>query len=260
MHSNLFLVAWRRKLPILLLTTFIILLSLWTWAIFHSTTFYSAPSTNNRVNSCRHLITKFNKTSNFFFCVLKIFFHPTLTQISPTTVKLHSSGNIGYFAKIQKLISQANKVIQRNKKQESAEGFFNFPSFEDEPGTVLSTVVSPAASTNVKFLKQLTKTQKRKRNYNQLPLESYLFEEERLKILQQQQQQGNRQLEEDRAMEYENILSSSERQSQYEHELHKMGVPVIAGIGPGGPPPPTERLIHLDLKGAPPKVRICIQN
>lgn len=176
-------------------------------------------------------------------------------QISPTTVKLGSSGNVGYFAKIQKLISQANKVILRNKKQESTEGFFNFPSFDDDPGSILSTVVPPASSTNVKFLKQLSKTQKRKRNYNQLPLESYLFEEERLKILQQQQQQqGNRQLEEDRAMEYENILSSSERQSQYEHELHKMGVPVIAGIGPGGPQPPTERLVHLDMKGAPPKV------
>ncbi|KAL5274043.1 hex-4 family protein [Megaselia abdita] len=224
MHSNLFLVAWRRRLPILLIATFLILLSLWTWAIFHSTTFYSPPSANNRISS--------------------------------SVVKVGSSGNVGYFAKIQKLISQANKVIQRNRKQESTEGFFNFPSFDNDPGSILSTV-QPAASTNVKFLKQFTKTQKRKRNYNQLPLESYLFEEERLKILQsqqQQQQQGTRQLEEDRAMEYENILSSSERQSQYEHELHKMGVPVIAGIGPGGPQPPAERLVHLDMKGAPPKL------
>lgn len=174
-------------------------------------------------------------------------------QISSSAAKLDESN--GYFLKIRKLISQANKVILQNKKNEP-ESFFQFPSFEEDGvAGVASTVPYP---TNVKFLKQFAQTQKRKRNYNQLPLESYLFEEERLKILQnqqQQQQQGNiRQLEEDRAMEYENILSSSERQSQYEHELHKMGVPVIAGIGPGGPHPPSERLVHLDLKGAAPKV------
>ncbi|XP_058824095.1 hexosaminidase D [Topomyia yanbarensis] len=52
----------------------------------------------------------------------------------------------------------------------------------------------------------------------------------------------------------EELRIAAEKQNHYEHELKKMGVPVIAGIGPGGHPPPLQRLVHLDLKGAPPKI------
>lgn len=52
----------------------------------------------------------------------------------------------------------------------------------------------------------------------------------------------------------EELRMAAEKQNHYEHELRKMGVPIIAGIGPGGHPPPLQRLVHLDLKGAPPKL------
>ncbi|XP_037036427.1 hexosaminidase D isoform X2 [Bradysia coprophila] len=54
--------------------------------------------------------------------------------------------------------------------------------------------------------------------------------------------------------EAERIRHSAELQRQYEHELQRLGVPIIAGIGRGGHAPPNQRLVHLDLKGAPPKI------
>jgi len=52
----------------------------------------------------------------------------------------------------------------------------------------------------------------------------------------------------------EQLRYAAEKQTNYEHELQKMGIPIVAGLGPGGPTPPGHRLVHLDLKGAPPKV------
>ncbi|GAB0099233.1 Beta-N-acetylhexosaminidase [Sergentomyia squamirostris] len=47
-----------------------------------------------------------------------------------------------------------------------------------------------------------------------------------------------------------------DRQMHYDHELHRMGVPAMKGIGPDmGVIPPKQRLVHLDLKGAPPKIQ-----
>lgn len=92
--------------------------------------------------------------------------------------------------------------------------------------------------------------------------ESYLFEEERLRILENQQKSRNSAMD-DLQNQMENdaqMLSSAEKQSQYEHELQRMGVPIVAGIGPDGARSPNERLVHLDLKGAPPKVGIIMED
>ncbi|XP_017040214.1 hexosaminidase D [Drosophila ficusphila] len=136
---------------------------------------------------------------------------------------------------IQKLIAQANRVLRAERLKDNA--------IEKSPSPVQRLG-------NVRFLRP---TQAKKAP---LPLsESYLFEQERLKILEQQQRQRNAGMEELNAnAEDERMLTSSERQTQYEHELQRMGIPVVAGIGPDGPRAPAERLVHLDLKGAPPKL------
>lgn len=140
---------------------------------------------------------------------------------------------------IQKLIAQANRVLRAERQRDNAE----------RP--------SPAQRLlgNVRFLRP---TQAKKAP---LPLaESYLFEQERLKILEQQQRQRNAGMDELNAnAEDDRMLSSAERQTQYEHELQRMGVPAVAGIGPDGPRAPAERLVHLDLKGAPPKLSFLKQ-
>lgn len=140
---------------------------------------------------------------------------------------------------IQKLIAQANRVLRAERQRDNAE----------RP--------SPAQRLlgNVRFLRP---TQAKKAP---LPLaDSYLFEQERLKILEQQQRQRNAGMDELNAnAEDDRMLSSAERQTQYEHELQRMGVPAVAGIGPDGPRAPAERLVHLDLKGAPPKLSFLKQ-
>ncbi|KAH8326493.1 hypothetical protein KR067_009046, partial [Drosophila pandora] len=136
---------------------------------------------------------------------------------------------------IQKLIAQANRVLRAERLKDN---------------------VAAQQLGNVRFLRP---TQSKK---GPLPLsESYLFEQDRLKILEHQQRQKNANgMEELNAIgEDERMLTSAERQTQYEHELQRMGVPVVAGIGPNGPRAPTERLVHLDLKGAPPKLSFLKQ-
>ncbi|TDG39809.1 hypothetical protein AWZ03_013763 [Drosophila navojoa] len=140
---------------------------------------------------------------------------------------------------IQKLIAQANRVLRAERQKDNAE----------RP--------SPAQRLlgNVRFVRP---TQAKKAP---LPVaDSYLFEQERLKILEQQQRHRNAGMDELNAnAEDDRMLSSAERQTQYEHELQRMGVPVVAGIGPDGPRAPAERLVHLDLKGAPPKLSFLKQ-
>lgn len=48
---------------------------------------------------------------------------------------------------------------------------------------------------------------------------------------------------------------AADKQSKYESQLKRMGVPVIVGLGPTNRhPPPNQRIVHFDLKGAPIKV------
>ncbi|XP_062559423.1 hexosaminidase D [Armigeres subalbatus] len=73
-------------------------------------------------------------------------------------------------------------------------------------------------------------------------------------LLDRDERPSNTKQEQVKRKSAEELREAVERQNHYEHELRKMGVPIIAGIGPGGHPPPVQRLVHLDLKGAPPKV------
>lgn len=141
---------------------------------------------------------------------------------------------------IQKLIEQANRVLRAERLKDNA------------------VEKSPSPVQRLGNVRSLRPTQAKKAP---LPMsESFLFEQERLKILEQQQRQRNAGMEELNAnAEDERMLSSAERQTQYEHELQRMGVPVVAGIGPDGPRAPAERLVHLDLKGAPPKLSFLKQ-
>ncbi|XP_034487239.1 hexosaminidase D [Drosophila innubila] len=163
---------------------------------------------------------------------------PALTQQAD---RQSSEANYQHVHIIQKLIAQANRVLRAERQKDNA---------DRSPPPPAQRLLG-----NVRFVRP---TQAKKAP---LPLaESFLFEQERLKILEQQQRQRNAGMEELNAnAEDDRMLSSAERQTQYEHELQRMGVPTVAGIGPDGPRAPAERLVHLDLKGAPPKLSFLKQ-
>ncbi|KAH8311568.1 hypothetical protein KR044_006961 [Drosophila immigrans] len=165
---------------------------------------------------------------------------PTLTQSQQQSAP-SSEANYQHVHIIQKLIAQANRVLRAERQKDNA---------DRSPPSPAQRLLG-----NVRFVRP---TQAKKAP---LPLaESFLFEQERLKILEQQQRQRNAGMEELNAnAEDDRMLSSAERQTQYEHELQRMGVPAVGGIGPDGPRAPTERLVHLDLKGAPPKLSFLKQ-
>lgn len=223
MHSNLLIFIWRRKLSVLLLVSGLVLLGLWTWAILVDSTKKLPAFTQQQQHQQ----------------------HQQQLQLKQQTAAQSSETDYGQHI-IQKLIAQANRMLRAERQKDFVER---------------SPVQPPAAPVaqnllgNVRFVRP---TQAKKAP---LPLaESYLFEQERLKILEQQQRQRNAVMEEFNAnAEDDRILSSAERQTQYEHELQRMGVPTVAGIGPDGPRAPAERLVHLDLKGAPPKLSFLKQ-
>lgn len=160
---------------------------------------------------------------------------PTTAISAGTDQQQHQDTGYQQVHIIQKLIAQANRALRAERLKDN---------------------VAAQQLGNVRFVRP---TQSKK---GPLPLsESYLFEQDRLKILEHQQRQRNANgMEELNAIaEDERMLTSAERQTQYEHELQRMGVPVVAGIGPNGPRAPAERLVHLDLKGAPPKLSFLKQ-
>lgn len=162
---------------------------------------------------------------------------------------------------LQKLISQANRILKFQQNQDSStkkeshvqhqannlanSGLTRFVKPTKNPPSI---VIEEASAQTLSLVARRKK----------LPIvgESFLFEEERLRILENQQKSRNSAME-DLQSQMENdaqLLSSAEKQTQYEHDLQRMGIPNVAGIGPDGARPPNERLVHLDLKGAPPKV------
>lgn len=166
---------------------------------------------------------------------------------------------------LQKLISQANRILRFQQNQDSSNR--KETNVQKHPNSLansgLTRFVKPTKNPPSIVIEEasaqtLSLVARRKK----LPIvgESYLFEEERLRILENQQKSRNSVMD-DLQTQMENdaqMLTSAERRTQYEHELQRMGIPIVAGIGPEGARAPNERLVHLDLKGAPPKVGVFI--
>ncbi|XP_065363115.1 hexosaminidase D [Calliphora vicina] len=227
MHTNLLILIWRRKISLLLLVSSLILCGLWTWA---------------------YLDTKQTFTQNYI----------NLPSDSEDSTPRDSYKHIYV---LQKLISQANRILRfqqnqdtNNKKDTNVQYHPNSLANSGLTRFVKPTKNPPSIVIEEASAQTLSLVARRKK----LPIvgESYLFEEERLRILENQQKSRNSAMD-DLQSQMENdaqMLSSAEKQTQYEHELQRMGIPMVAGIGPEGARAPNERLVHLDLKGAPPKL------
>lgn len=104
----------------------------------------------------------------------------------------------------------------------------------------------------VKFVKPTGTYVDRNRDKHFKQFDSFLMDKEAKKVLQNLQMPSRDEIA--RRRDSDHLRNAAERQAHYEHELNRMGIPVIAGLGPGGHAPPAQRLVHLDLKGAPPKI------
>ncbi|XP_036322722.1 hexosaminidase D isoform X2 [Rhagoletis pomonella] len=237
MQSTWLILLWRRKLSALLIGSSLVLFVLWTWVFFISSS--SDIPTDGQFND---LIQTDNPQKHVYL--------------------------------LQKLISQANRVLRHQQQQQHNSATSVERNLLRSRGPTGGIPVPAAAHSGknsgiVRFVKPtksppsvaipeaseqtLSLVARRKK----IPVVggNYLFEEERLKILENQQRVRNAGMEDFQSnMDYDRVLTSAERQAQYEHELQRFGVPAIAGIGPDGPRAPNERLVHLDLKGAPPKL------
>ncbi|XP_036233204.2 hexosaminidase D isoform X2 [Bactrocera oleae] len=211
MQSNCLILLWRRKLSGILIVSSLVLFALWTWVFF----IYNSRDVqiDGEIN---HLIQTDNPQKHVYF--------------------------------LQKLISQANRILRYQQKQQNTSSSVNHNHNLQARRPTGGIPVPAAAHSGQPVL--LGSRHKKIAVFGA----NYLFEDERLKILENQQRVRNAGMGEIQSMDYERLLTSAERQTQYEHELLRLGVPAIAGIGPSGSRPPNERLVHLDLKGAPPKL------
>ncbi|XP_073826366.1 uncharacterized protein isoform X3 [Musca autumnalis] len=143
---------------------------------------------------------------------------------------------------LQKLISQANRVLRF--QQESSKNKISTKSkkklrSQTHPNSLansgLDRFLKPTKNPTSIVIEEAsaqTLSLVARRQKGPIVGESYLFEENEAQM-----------------------LSSAGRQTQYKHELQRMGIPVVAGIGRDGAKPRHECLVHFDLKGATPKVK-----
>ncbi|XP_073826360.1 uncharacterized protein isoform X2 [Musca autumnalis] len=141
---------------------------------------------------------------------------------------------------LQKLISQANRVLRF--QQESSKNKISTKSkkklrSQTHPNSLansgLDRFLKPTKNPTSIVIEEAsaqTLSLVARRQKGPIVGESYLFEENEAQM-----------------------LSSAGRQTQYKHELQRMGIPVVAGIGRDGAKPRHECLVHFDLKGATPK-------
>ncbi|XP_073826444.1 hexosaminidase D-like isoform X3 [Musca autumnalis] len=240
MHTNIFILVWRRKISLLLLLSSFLLFGLWTWAYLDTNPSYQQG-------------------------------YGGVNNIPDTDADGIAKDSYKHIYVLQKLISQANRVLRF--QQESSNNKISTKSKKDlrsqtHPNSLansgLGRFLKPTKNPTSIVIEEAsaqTLSLVARRKKGPIVGESYLFEEERLKILENQQRVRNSAMDEiQNQMENEaQMLSSAERQTQYEHELQRMGIPVVAGIGPDGAKPPHERLVHFDLKGAPPKISFLKQ-
>ncbi|CAD6991733.1 unnamed protein product [Ceratitis capitata] len=236
MQSNWIILIWRRKLSVLLIASSLVLLALWSWVFFISSS--ADIPTDGQFND---LIQTDNPQNHVYL--------------------------------LQKLISQANRVLRYQQKRHNTSPSVDQNLSQERRPTGGIPVPAAAHSGKNSGIVRFVKPTKRPpsiavleatehtlsvfphRTKKPVAVANYLFEDERLKILENQQRVRNAGMGEFQiGMDYDRMLTSAERQTQYEHELLRLGVPVIPGIGPSGARAPNERLVHLDLKGAPPKL------